>query len=53
MLVLFGVVGVPLKTPAAVKVSPGGRVWPLASAHVYPVPEPPAAVSVCEYFNPA
>ena len=40
------VVGVPLSTPAAVKVSPAGTV-PLEILHVYGV-APPAALKVCE-----
>jgi hypothetical protein len=41
------VVGFPLITPAAERVSPPGRVEPLETAQVYPDPEPPAAASVC------
>ncbi len=43
------VVGLPLSTPAAERVNPAGSGFePLASAQVYPVPEPPVAARVCE-----
>lgn len=42
------VVGLPLSTPAAERFNPAGSVEPLATAQVYPVPEPPVAARVCE-----
>ena len=48
MLNVPDVVGVPPTTPEAESVRPAGIDDPLAGAHVqlYPVPEPPVAVSV-------
>lgn len=40
--------GVPLRTPAELRVKPLGSEDPLATAQVNPVPEPPEAVRVCE-----
>ena len=38
----------PLSRPPEESVMPEGKVEPLFSVHVNPVPEPPVAASVCE-----
>jgi hypothetical protein len=39
-------VALPVMTPPVERLRPAGSEFPLASVHVYPVPEPPLAESV-------
>jgi len=45
------VVGVPLTTPAADRANPGGRVEGAVVVKMYD-PDPPVAVTACEYVDP-